>query len=286
MRRYLIGLFVVLLGGLASAQGLINPFDLEPSAKAAGYAGAFCALASGADALIFNPAGLSRGDGFHVSSAYLSHMGGLSSVVWLGGSFGPFAAAFTSLSTGGIEATPGGQDLAFSHLGAVIGVGLSGEMFRLMLPFNMGFGVGIRYDRAQLASETGSGLSLVLGVLGSMSMGPTELRFGFALEDLGFGITFSGIGRREEWTLAFRAGVAFITQALKLAMDYYNGLRIGAGFLISPMLEVRGGIAMAGAGMQLALGVGIEMGSISIDYALLTHPLFAPSHRIGLNASF
>lgn len=286
MRRHVVGLFVFFLGGLASAQGLINPFDLEPSAAAAGYAGAFCALASGADALIFNPAGLGWGDGIRVSSAYLAHMGGLSSVVWLGASYGPFAAAFANLSAGGIEETPGGQDLAFSHLGAVVGVGLPGDMIPLALPFDWGLGACVRYDRAQLADQAGSGLSLTLGALGVMPLGAFELRFGLALEDIGFGITFSEINRREGWTMALRAGTAFITPMLKLAVDYYDGLRIGTGFRAMPMLEVRGGLALAGAGMQFALGLGVDLGNIVIDYALLTHPVFAPSHRIGLSASF
>ena len=285
MRRYLLGLFVVCIGGLAAAQGLINPFDLEPSAKAAGYAGAFCALASGADALIFNPAGLSFGDGIEVSSAYMAHMGGLASVVWLGGSYGPFAAAFASLSAGGIEETPGGPDLAFSQIGAVVGVGLSGRMFGLLLPMDLRFGAAVRYDRAQLADQSGSGLSLSLGVMGAMPLGIAELRFGLALEDLGFGIS-SGADWREAWTTGLRAGAAFVTPVLVAEMDYADGLRIGAGFLISPMLEVRGGVAMTGAGMQFAMGVGIELGTISIDYALITHPVFSPTHRLGLSASF
>ncbi len=285
MRRHFIGLFVIFLGGLASAQGLVNPFDLEPSAEAAGYAGALCALASGADALIFNPAGLSFGDGIEVSSAYVAHMGGLASVVWLGGTYGPFAAAFTNLSAGGIEETPGGSDLPFSQIGAAVGVGLSGRMFGLLLPMDLRFGAAVRYDRAQLADRSGSGLSLSLGLMGTMPLGAAELRFGLAMEDLGFGIS-SGADWREGWTTGMRAGVAFVTPLLRAEVDYANGLRLGAGFMVSPMLEVRGGLSMTGAGMQFAMGVGIELQSLSLDYALVTHPVFPPTHRLGLSASF
>lgn len=285
MRRYFFGLLALCIGGLASAQGLINPFDLEPSAEAAGFAGAFCALASGPDALIFNPAGLSWRDGIEVNSAYLAHMGGLASVVWLGGSYGPMAAAFTNLSAGGIEETPGGPDLAFSQLGAAVGVGVPGRAFGLLLPLDLRFGAAVRYDRAQLADQSGSGLSLTIGVGGEVPLGPGALRFGLALEDLGLGIA-SGDDWREAWTTGIRAGVALVTPAFRAALDYYDGLRAGAGVSLAPMLEGRVGVALAGAGLRFALGVGIELGMLAIDYALVTHPVMPPSHRLGLSASF
>jgi|Deesub1362A_J573_1020465.scaffolds.fasta_scaffold05695_2 hypothetical protein len=286
MRRYLVGLLLVFWGGIALGQGLINPFDLEPSARAAGYGGAYCALAEGTDALIFNPAGLSWGEGLYVDSGYLAHMGGLSSVIWLAGALGPFAAAFTTLSAGGIEATPGGAELAFSHLGTVLGVGLPGDAFGLQLPIRWGVGAAIRYDRAQLADQAGSGLSLSLGALGTIPVGPWELRFGLSIEDVGFGIAFGDAQHREPWTLAMRAGVALVAPFMKVALDYYGGLRFGAGVRFSPMFEVRSGIAIGDAGLQFALGLGVQFGDLSLDYALLTHPVFAPSHRFGLSARF
>lgn len=287
MRRYFLGLFAVFIGGIALGQGLINPFDLEPSARAAGYGGAYCALAEGADALIFNPAGLSWGRDLYLDSGYLAHMGGLSSVIWLGGSFGPFAAAFTTLSAGGIQAAPGGSALAFSHMGAAVGAGIPGDIFGFRAPgLRWGVGVAVRYDRAQLADQAGSGLSLSLGALGIVPLGPWELRFGLAVEDIGFGITFADVQRREPWTMAMRAGVALVAPMATVAMDYAGGLRLGVGVRLSPMFEVRGGVAMAGAGLQFALGLGVRFNGFTLDYALLTYPVFAPSHRFGLSARF
>ncbi|MGY4706808.1 hypothetical protein ACVNPS_03505 [Candidatus Bipolaricaulota sp. J31] len=287
MRRYFLGFFLIVIGGLTSAQGLINPFDLEPSARAAGYGGAYCALAEGTDALIFNPAGLSWGRGMALDSGYLAQMGGLSSVIWLAGAFGPFAAAFTTLSADGIEDVPGGSALGFSHMGAAVGAGIPGDLFGFRIPaLRWGVGVSIRYDRAQLADQMGSGLSLSLGALGIMPLGPWELRLGIAVEDIGFGITFADVQHRESWTMAMRAGVALVAPFATVAMDYAGGLRLGVGVRFSPMFEVRGGVAMAGAGLQFALGLGVQFNGFTLDYALLTYPIFAPSHRFGLSARF
>ncbi len=287
MRKAGWAILAVLVVGIGVwAHGLVNPFDLEPSARAAGYGGAFCGLAEGSDALLYNPGALILPHRPEFSSDYMSQLGGLSSVVWLAGASGNWAGGIAYLSAGGIETEPGGDALAFNQVGVALAGAWELGGLPLPLPLRLGVGATLRYVRAQLADKAGSGLSLGLGALGIVDVGAASFRVGIAMDDLGFGIGFGEDVPREAWSVGIRLGAALVLPNFKLDMDYGGGLRFGFGFPFNQALELRAGIALEGGMTRFALGLGFGWRSFTLDYALITHPLLPSSHRFGFGFSF
>jgi len=164
-RAIAILLGTLLVGGLALGQALPNPFDVGLGVRAMGLGGAYTALAEGTEALLYNPAGLATLPGPRADSSYSSPMG-LYSVTWLAGAFPGIGGGVAYLSAGGITDPTTGDPLAFSHLALVAGVGMSADRVPMLnrylrLPFPLTLGLGVKYDRVQMATESISGRSLV-----------------------------------------------------------------------------------------------------------------------------
>ncbi|MGD9840411.1 MAG: hypothetical protein AB7U87_01705 [Candidatus Bipolaricaulis sp.] len=283
MRRAFALLGVVLVGGgIALGQGLSNPFDVGLGVRAMGLGGASIAIAEGTEALLTNPAGLGWSKGIRADSS-LSSVLGLYSVTWLAGSVPNYGAGLGYLGVGGIT-DPEGDPLPFSHLAAVVGAGFDLSGMRIF-PFPAAGGAAVKYHRAQIADETGSGFALDVGFLGRMSTPLGRLQFGLALREFGFGATVGETG--DGWSTDLAAGVALVNpMGFLLAADLtaeYTAL--GVGWSAMGLFEVRAGLRLQ-AGVQWALGLGVNWGMFVIDYALLTHPTLSASHRFGFGAKF
>lgn len=287
MNRAIAILFgTLLVGGLALGQALPNPFDVGLGVRAMGLGGAYTALAEGTEALLYNPAGLATLPGPRADSSYSSPMG-LYSVTWLAGAFPGIGGGVAYLSAGSITDPATGSPLTFSHLALVAGVGMSANRVPMLnrylrLPFPLTLGLSIKYDRVQMATETGGNLAFDIGALTRMDIPFGELRLGLAVRDLGPGI---GLGeRRESWSTSFAVGAALLLPGgllftTDLASDY---LGMGVGWAFGRGLEVRSGFQSQGGIVHLALGLGVRWKSFALDYALTTHPTLGPSHRLSL----
>lgn len=282
MRRILIPVVLVLVGGSALAQSLPNPFDVGLGIRAMGFGGAYIAIAEGTEALLSNPAGLGWSTGTRADSSLASVLG-LYSVTWIAGAVPSFGAGFGYLGVGGIT-DPQGDPLAFSHLAAVVGAGLDVTRLRFF-PFPAAAGVAIKFNRVQIGDESGSGLALDVGVLGRMATPLGPLRFGLALREVGFG---PGVGETPDgWTTDLAAGVALVNPlgfllTADLTAEY---TALGVGWSAMGLFEIRSGLRFQ-AGVQWALGLGVRWGMFVIDYALLTHPVLSASHRFGFGVRF
>lgn len=282
-KRLLLTAIVSLLAGtVAMGQALPNPFDVGLGVRAMGFGGAYVAIAEGTEALLTNPAGLGWSAGIRADSS-LSSVLGLYSVTWVSGSIPNLAAGVGYLGVGGIT-DPGGNPLAFSHLAAAVGVGLDLTFLRAF-PFPAAGGVAIKFDRVQIADESGSGFALDIGLLGRMAGPLGNLQLGLALREIGFG---PRVGETPEgWSTDLAAGVALVSPlgfilAADLTAEY---TALGVGWSVLGLLEVRGGLRFQ-AGVQWALGLGVKWGVFALDYALLTHPVLSASHRFGFGARF
>jgi hypothetical protein len=282
MRRTLIFLVAVLAGGTALGQGLPNPFDVGLGVRAMGLGGAYIAIAEGTEALLSNPAGLGWSGGIRADSSLASVLG-LYSVTWLAGALPNFGAGVAYLGVGGITG-PGGGTLDFSRLAAVAGAGFDLTALRVF-PFPAAGGIAVKFDRVQIADQSGSGFALDIGMLGRMGTPFGALQFGLALRELGFGPRVGG--EAEGWSTDLAAGVALVNPlgfllALDLTAEY---TAVGVGWNLVGLLEIRGGFRFQ-AGLQWALGLGVRWGMFVLDYALLTHPVLPASHRFGFGVRF
>lgn len=282
MRRAFALLSVALVGAVALGQGLPNPFDVGLGVRAMGFGGASIALAEGTEALLTNPAGLAGSKGIHADSS-LSSVMGLYSVTWVAGAAQNFGAGLGYLGVGGIT-DPEGDPLPFSHLAAVIGVGLDLTGLRLF-PFPAAGGAAIKFHSVRIADDSGSGFALDVGLSGRMATPLGPVRFGLALRELGFGPTVGEAG--DGWSTDLAAGVALVNPlgflvVADLTAEY---TAVGVGWSAMGLFEVRAGMRFQ-AGLQWAFGLGVRWGMFLVDYALLTHPVLSASHRFGFGARF
>jgi len=282
MRRIAVFLVLALAGGVGLAQSMPNPFDVGLGIRAMGFGGASIAIAEGTEALLSNPAGLGWSRGIRADSSLSSALG-LYSVTWVAAAVPNFGGGIAYLGVGGIT-DPKGNPLAFSHFAAVVAAGLDLAGFR-MFPFPAAGGVALKFNRVQVADASGSGFALDLGVLGRMNTPLGAVQFGVALRDLGFGMR---VGETADgWSIDFGAGVALINPlgfilAADLSSEY---TAVGLGWSAFGLFEIRAGLRFQ-AGVQWALGFGAQWGTFALDYALLTHPVLAVSHRFGFGVSF
>lgn len=177
--------------GTAGAQELLIPVG------AAGIAlgGSNVALATGVDALYWNPAGLSR---MAVGTeAYFSHMSyiadigvdfGAVGVTFAG--VGTFAASFKSISFGSIPVTtednPDGTGSTYSPTYVVAGLSYS-----RVLSDRISVGANFNLVSETIMSTSATGFALDAGVLYDGLLVP-ELKLGVTVKNLGPNMTYSG----------------------------------------------------------------------------------------------
>lgn len=262
MRRVLVALTMATI--CVAAQAQVSLFDLGLGTRAMGLGGAYAALAEGAEGLLYNPAGLARTRGIAVDSTILAG--------WVGAGY--VGVALPSLGAGiGYLGTSAGEGLGFSQLGLLAGFGLDLRMFALPA---LG-GVALRYHNTNIAGESETAFGLDIGILGSFPSPFGEVRAAMVIRELGFGGLSTEFVVAGAWISPFG-----LFAALDLTSEY---IAAGVGWTFMGLAEVRLGIRQEGV-FRISLGLGVRFGSYVIDYALLTHPLLAPSHRFGFGLRF
>lgn len=299
---------------------------LEQGARAIGMGGAFAAVAEGAGALWWNPAGIAHSSFSEVTLSHTQFIEDINSqivgyarpIALPGGGRGAFGASFTYLAIPGIE----GYDSNKSATGNLEANSMAGGVaFAAMLSPEVSAGVRLQTIREKLSTEIGSGFSGDVGV----QYRQDKLGLGFVVQHMGPGLRIGGTS--SPLPMLYKGGLAYaLFPRLVAAVDGEKptdaDMKMHAGIecRITPMLALRGGwqqLRNAGAGAGMSVGFGFngifgagwgsdssswwEQGSgdlersvrrtrgaylVSLDYAFLSFGDFSNTHRFTLGVKF
>ncbi len=310
--KFISLLFVGMLALAASdgrAERLVNLFDLEQGVRPAAMGGAYVGLAEGDLALYYNPAGLAYLRELHLSGMYETRFSRADQGI-LTMALPNFAGQLLFLGVNGaVRRDEDGQErgnLPYSQLGLLVGAGFSLSDFMENSELS-GLSVGGQlkfYSVDTTAPGRGASLSLSPSVLWSeerLLLGglPIKfLRFGLIAPDLlSLGISY-GSGHHESWGPGLRFGASVsTTDGLTLAadVDVLGSFHIGAEWLLSGLalgdagqldLSLRGGLKNIGSLLSPSLGLGLRLGDLRVDYALIIHPDLPDIHRFSVSGVF
>ena len=299
---------------------------LEQGARAIGMGGAFAAVAEGAGALWWNPAGIAHSSFTEVTLSHTQFIEEINSqvvgvarpIALPGGGRGAIGASFTYLAIPGIE----GYDSNKNKTGSLDANSMAaGVAFAAMLSPQIAAGVRIQSIREKLHTETGSGFSGDVGV----QFRQDKLGLGFVVQHMGPGMRIGGT--TSPLPMLYKGAMAYaLFPRLTLALDGEKPtdsdmkMHGGAEARLTPMLALRGGWqqlrnAGTGAGMTVGFGFngifgagwGSDSGSwweqgandleravrrnrgaylVSLDYAFLSFGDFSNTHRFTLGVKF
>lgn len=322
-------LALTLLGGQAAlaapapqAGTSTNTFlRLEQGARPIGMGGAFSAVASGADAVWWNPAGLARSS---LREGLLSHTMFIQDItsqyaafVHPAGKSGWMGYSFTYFSVPGVEGYDSSKnatgELKAYNYAASIGYGLK-------LSHELSLGANAKYVQQTLDTISGTGIAVDLGA----QYRDSSLMAGVVVQNMGPKVTVGTASNKLPTNV--RGGVAFnATPSLVLALDAekpsdaYFSYHIGAELRVAGSLALRGGYHYtqslgqnagfsAGVSIYRILGgSGVEEGTgffdvrpeemvqqvkggdgmlASVDYAFVSYGDFSGTNRISLSIRF
>jgi len=175
-------------------------------------------------------------------------------------------------------------DLAFS-------TGLS----RRFRSIGLDLGFGVTYVREHLPLENASGVVY--------SVGATYRRAGHRFElfaqDLGGSLKFPGRAYPIDSRYGFGYGRTFrvawgsfdVGAQLTVSRSDYQRVQVGASYLANPLLTLRTGFEHVFAGptstqLPVRAGLGVHIGSISLDYAYTSQKYFSSTHTVSFGYSF
>lgn len=289
-----IALAASLAAGAARAQSSAGAeaFDFlafDANARAVGLGGAYTALATDSNALLYNPAGLAR---VKVSEATFMHNQYAQGVgqQYIGAAFkNGIGVQFNYASLGDVPRTtisnPGGTGSRLNVSDTSLGAGYG----RALSP-DLAVGGGAKYVTESLGDATVSGYAVDLGALYRLP-DMKALTVGGSLLNLGPSVRYASATERLPTTL--RLGSAYALSLphneVKLALDLTKGLldkvrmAFGAETLIDGQYAVRAGFTTRQeAGLGLALGLGWVGRRVAADYALVPLGELGNAHRISL----
>lgn len=303
MNRLYVLVFVALLGVGLSLPGLgeaaITVLDIEPGVRAMGIGGAAVALVDGAETIYHNPAGLADLEGFSVSSFYSSHLG-LASYSAFAVTFRNWGLAVLLFNSGNIQGfdvggNPIDAPLSYGSHAVLLGFGVDPQDFAFIprLPIDFSIGGRIVYVSTRIGDLSGSGFALDL----AYRMTFPDLRVGpVGISDLALGLTATNLLGRvnygehsEDMATSLRlGGAARIAEIVLLSSDIDLAGRFHFGVEYEPIrnFALRAGMLTQPGGGVITLGLGINVEGFRVDYAYITNPGLAGSHRVSLSIDF
>lgn len=280
-------------GGSTSTQSL----RLARGARAVGLGGAYSAIASGSDALGWNPAGMNTVRALQASASHLSYVqdineDSLQLVLPIYG-FGAWGLGLDYLYTSdtaydnwGVQ----GEDFSVFDFAAQLGGSIE-------LPYDLNLGLSYKILRQGYGTQFSMGSSFDFGAQWKSLF--KRLDLGLVAANLGtpmaLGTEFGSL------PTTFRAGLALhLTELWLFSADYdhqpsesFNKFHVGSelgveagsatvfarlGYSIGPEREL-GGLS------GLAAGGGVQWGSLGVDYAWQPLGDLGTTHRISLTYS-
>ena len=285
----LLALAVPVSAGSAGA-GPFNFLFLDANARGVALGGAYTALASDANALHYNPAGLGRAGGGQATFMHNQYFQDISQEYFAYASPWGWGAMLNYLDFGGAQRTtisnPSGTGLGEANLTSLAaGFGYGREI----LP-GFSAGTGLKYIRESIAGETGTGYALDLGLLYS----PKALKgvsFGAAVQNMGSSVRF--YEDTESLPLNLRAGAAYAFSVkglpVLLAVDAVKQLHedayacAGGEVVLAGKFPVRLGYSGRNDdGSGITGGLGYARNSLGFDYAFEPFKELGATHRFSV----
>lgn len=262
--------------------------SLDADARPVALGGAYSALASDANALLYNPGGLAhvtRSEAAFMHNQYfegvtqeyaaLAHRRGFGAMMnYL--SFGDIPKTTISNRTGAGLGSFTIQDMAFS-----------GGYGRLVAP-GLGAGAALKYVRSSIENVSAEGLAFDAGALYAAPDWP-GLRLSGVVRNLGPQIRYQREG--QNMPLELRGGAAYTArpsgQETTLAVDVVkprgHDVEVAAGLesVLLDRMPLRLGYDMRNeAGLGLTAGFGWRARDFSVDYAFVTFGELGNAHRV------
>ncbi len=287
-----LGLGLLLLGArpcraLTSAGAEpLNFLFLDANARPVAMAGAYTALASDSNALLYNPGGLGRVRRHEATFMHNQYFGGITQE-YLGVALRQgLGLNLNYLSAGGVARTtisnPDGTSLDFTGLtdwalGAGYGRSVGG---------GVSLGLGLKFIREEIAGISASGYAADFG--GMYETPFPGLNLGLAVQNIGPPITFEK--QSQELPLHYRGGAAYAfdlwdckhTVSFDLSKERSESLLAGFGAetILSKVLAVRLGYNSRHTnGTGLTGGLGWISKDFSLDLAVVSFGNLGLTHR-------
>jgi hypothetical protein len=283
---------LLLAAGSAHAQSSAgaDAFDflrLDANARAVGMGGAYTALATDSNALLYNPAGLARvrsSEATFMHNQYAQGVGQQYIGVALKRGFG---FQFNYASLGDVPRTtisnPGGAGSRLNVSDTSLGAGYGRE-----LTPDLAIGGGLKYFTESLGDASVSGYAVDLGGLYRMPE-VKGLTFGGSILNLGPAVKFASVSEKLPTTLRLGTGYAMrlpgndLTFAFDITKSLTDKVRLGLGAetLINDQFAVRAGFTTRqDAGLGLSFGLGWKGSKLGADYAIVPMGELGQAHRI------
>ena len=284
MRKSVVAIIAVLLmltsGTLWAAEyaGVATIFQLSPSVRGMGMGNAFTGMSSDGSIVFFNPANLAHVENGEIVSLYSREFGLLRY----------FGMAYADKNYGlGVVNLSAEFELVDELLNP-LGEAKAGETgfigaysFSLTPDISMGI-AGKAYVDSGI-EDRGTGCTLDIG----LSFKRDKFIVGLVGKNL-VGRVKYGDGTEQRFEREYRLGVsAEVSKGILFVADLGEGIvRLGAEYTLD-RFSGRGGVVYAEGEMSYTVGFGVQMDrGLSIDYALMLHPIMPESHRLGMGIRF
>lgn len=262
--------------------------NLDVSARPVGMAGAYTALATDSNALLYNPAGLAGVAANEATFTHNQYVEGVTQEYLSYASTQHWGLSVNFLNWGGIGRTtlsqPGGTGSEVGYNDLAFGGGYARSLGALSL------GVGLKMLREQIDDVTATGFALDGGALYRVER-VQGLVVGAALRNVGPDVKFQTTKEKLPTELRVGAGYSRVafgaghTAAFDLGKDRFDNAKLGFGLesVLGRILAVRLGYTTRNdAGMGIAAGVGWLLESARFDYAIVPFDDLGVAHRVSL----
>ena len=279
---------------LAAGSAGADPFNflfLDANARAVSMGGAYTALATDANALLYNPAGLARIGRNEATFMHNSYVAGIFQEYGAYASPLGWGVNFNYLNSGNVANTtisnPDGTGLGSTGLtdmafGAGYGHKIGGSL---------SLGAEMKYIRESIAEISGSGVALDFGAM--YALPPVQgLTLGAAIQNVGPTVKYQSA--KENLPLNIRGGAAYSFDAggAKNAASFDVSkertsspvVAFGVETILAKVLPIRLGFTTNNsAGFGLTTGVGFIHDGLAFDYAFVPFGDLGNAHRISMS---
>ena len=268
--------------------------------RAIGMGGAFSAVGSDATSIRWNPAAIAALQRQEIDAAYADRFG-----LGLDESYLAYVLPITERHAVGLDWFHRGFD--------DVSAGLGLQSSQNMLSFAYGYRNGIARLRPLLGNASigvvgkwvaqdakldgrsvmsASGLGFDVGLLYPL---PNNLRFGFAVQDVGGTSVEHNNGLNETlFDSRWRTGLAWKpVEGLTLATDVDDHLRIGGEYWVRGLLALRAGLRSEldspdsrSDATTASFGLGVQYRFARIDYAYERHPVLDATHYTSVSLAY